>query len=96
MAIWLTRGHASTLLTFFPVFYVGIQIYRAECRNWDYTGTVTVCGTGTFVALSLFVFDNYHGGWSAVYLVGEASLLVLFLQRDVSSRVLNFFGRIFL
>jgi peptidoglycan/LPS O-acetylase OafA/YrhL len=31
--IWLTRGYASTLLTFFPTFYVGIQIYRAESRN---------------------------------------------------------------
>ena len=39
MAIWLTRGYASLLLTFFPTFYVGIQIYRAECpqlgSHWD-------------------------------------------------------------
>ena len=46
------------------------------------------------VALSLFLFDEYYGGWSTVYLVGEAALLALFLRRDVSSRVLNFFGRI--
>ena len=51
-AIWLTRGHASVLLTFFPAFYVGIQIYRAERRNWDRIGTLTACGLATLVALS--------------------------------------------
>ena len=51
-AIWLTRGHASVLLTFFPTFYVGIQIYRAERRNWDSIGTVTACGLVALVALS--------------------------------------------
>lgn len=93
-AIWLTRGYASLLLTFFPAFYVGIQIYRAECRNWDFIGTLTACGMVALVALSLFMFDDYYGGWSAVYLVGEAGLLALFLRRDISSRVLNFFGRV--
>ena len=93
-AIWLTRGHASVLLTFFPAFYVGIQIYRAERRNWDRIGTLTACGLAALVALSLFLFDEYYGGWSAVYLVGEAALIALFLRRDISSRVLNFFGRI--
>ena len=92
--IWLTRGHASVLLTFFPAFYVGIQIYRAERGNWDSIGTLTACGLVALVALSLFMFDDYNGGSSAVYLVGEAALLALFLRRDVSSRVLNFFGRI--
>ena len=82
------------LLTFFPTFYVGIQIYRAERRNWDSIGTLTTCGVVALVALSLFVFDDYFGGWSAAYLVGEAALLALFLRRDVSNRVLNFFGRI--
>jgi peptidoglycan/LPS O-acetylase OafA/YrhL len=93
-AIWLTRGHASVLLTFFPAFYVGIQIYRAECRNWDCISTLTACGTAALAALSLFMFDDYYGVWSMVYLVGEAALLALFLRRDVSSRLLNFFGRI--
>ena len=93
-AVWLTRGYASLLLTFFPTFYVGIQIYRAECRNWDRIGTLTACSTVALVALSLFVFDDQYGGWSVIYLVGESALLTLFLRRDISSRVLNFFGRI--
>src|SRR4029078_1342672 len=93
-AIWLTRGYASVLLTFFPAFYVGIQIYRAERSNWSSTGTVTACGMVALVALSLFMFDGYNGGWSAVYLVVEAALLALLLRWDISSRMLNFFGRI--
>jgi len=92
--IWLTRGYASTLLTFFPTFYVGIQIYRAERGNWDCIGALKACGMVALVALSLFLFDDYYGGWSAVYLVVEAALLAFFLRRDISSRVLNFFGRI--
>jgi peptidoglycan/LPS O-acetylase OafA/YrhL len=93
-AIWFTRGHASVLLTFFPAFYVGIQIYRAERGNWNSTGTITACGMVALVALSLFMFDGYNGEWSAVYLVVEAALLALLLRRDISSRILNFFGRI--
>ena len=46
------------------------------------------------VALSLFLFDDYYGEWSAVYLVVEAALLAFFLRWDISGRVLNFFGRI--
>jgi peptidoglycan/LPS O-acetylase OafA/YrhL len=92
--IWLTRGYASTLLTFFPTFYVGIHIYRAERGNWDCIGTLTACGMVALVALSLFLFDDYSGGWSAVYLIVEAVLLAFFLRRDISSRVLNFLGRI--
>jgi peptidoglycan/LPS O-acetylase OafA/YrhL len=92
--IWLTRGYASTLLTFFPTFYVGIQIYRAEYRNWDRTGILAVCSMVALVALSLFMFDDYYGGWSIIYLAGEAALLAIFLRWDMSSHVLNFFGRI--
>ena len=93
-AIWLTRGYASLLLTFFPTFYVGIQIYRAECRNWDRIGTLTACGMVAAVALSLFFFDSQYGGWSVIYLMVESALLALFLRHDISSRALNFFGRI--
>ncbi len=93
-AIWWTRGYASLLLTFFPTFYVGIQIYRAERNNWDSVGVLTLAGSIALVALSLFLFDQYYPGWSALYLIGEAVVLSLFLRLNVSSRVLNFFGRI--
>ncbi len=92
--IWWTRGYASLLLTFFPTFYVGIQIYSAERRNWDRTGMLLALGTTALVALSLLVFDDIYGGWSATYLIVEAVLLAAFLRQDISSRALNFFGRI--
>ena len=77
-AIWLTRGHASVLLTFFPTFYVGIQIYRAECRNWDSIGTLTAGSMVALVALSLFMFDDYFGGWSGLSILSGRRRCSLF------------------
>jgi peptidoglycan/LPS O-acetylase OafA/YrhL len=92
--IWWTRGYASLLLTFFPTFYVGIQIYRAESRNWDRIRVLRLAGAVGLVALSLLMFEQQLPYWCAVYLIGEAAVLSLFLRSDISNRTLNFFGRI--
>ena len=59
VAIWWTRGYASLLLTFFPTFYVGIQIYRAQRSNWDLAGVLTLAGSVALVAFSLFLLDQH-------------------------------------
>ena len=92
--IWWTRGYASLLLTFFPTFYVGIQIYRAERSHWDRVSVLRLAGSIALVGFSLLMFDQHYPYWSAVYLIGEAVVLSLFLRSDISSRTLNFFGRI--
>jgi peptidoglycan/LPS O-acetylase OafA/YrhL len=92
--IWWTRGYASMLLTFFPTFYVGIQIYRAERSNWDRASVLRLAASTLLVGFSLLLFDQHYPYWSAAYLIGEAAVLSLFLRSDISNRVLNFFGRI--
>jgi peptidoglycan/LPS O-acetylase OafA/YrhL len=92
--IWWTRGYASLLLTFFPTFYIGIQIYRAERSNWDRIGVLRLSGSVALVAFSLLLFDQHYPYWSAAYLIGEAAALSLFLRSDIWNGTLNFFGRI--
>jgi peptidoglycan/LPS O-acetylase OafA/YrhL len=92
--VWWARGYASLLLTFFPTFYVGIQIYRAEQRNWDRIGVLRLSGSVALVAVSLLLFYQYYPFWSAAYLIGEAVALSLFLRWNIWNQTLNFFGRI--
>lgn len=93
-AVWFARGHASLLLTFFPVFYVGIQVRQAESAGWSRSAMLQVAGVILVVAASLLVFDIYYGKWSAAYVIGEAAMLIAFLRIGISSSILGFFGRI--
>jgi peptidoglycan/LPS O-acetylase OafA/YrhL len=93
-AICWTRGYASLLLTFFPTFYVGIQIYRAERSKWDLAGVLTLAGSVALVAFSLFLLDQHFSAWSALYLIGGAAALSVFLRSGLSNEMMNFFGRI--
>lgn len=93
-AIWSTRGHASLLLTYFPAFYVGIQIRQAELAGWGRAAMLRMAIVSAIVAASLFVFDEYYPVWSAVYVMIETVLLIAFLRVDLSHAVLGFFGRI--
>lgn len=92
--IWFARGHASLLLTFFPAFYVGIQIRQAELNGWSRSAVLQVAAVTAVVAASFLFFDEYYANWAAMYVLCEAALLVAFLRIDVSSPILGFFGRI--
>lgn len=94
IAVWAVRGHASLLLTFFPAFYVGIQIRRAETAKWGRSAVLQLVGVTLVVAASLAAFDEYYGIWSAAYVIGEMVMLVVSLRAAVSNSVLSFFGRI--
>jgi peptidoglycan/LPS O-acetylase OafA/YrhL len=93
-AIWFTRGHASLLLTYFPAFYVGIQIRQAELAGWRRSAMLWIAIVSATVAASLFVFDEYYPAWSAAYILIETAALIAFLRVDLSNDVLGFFGRI--
>ena len=94
LAVWLTRGYASLLLTFFPAFYVGIRIRQAESAGWSRAAILSASGVSAIVAASLFVFDDQYGRWSAIYVIVESLALVLVMRAGISNAVLNFFGRI--
>ena len=93
-AIWLTRDMPARCSPSFRRSTSAFQSIAPKAATGIGSAPLRRGGMVALVALSLFMFDDYFGGWSAVYLVGEAALLALFLRRDVSSRVLNFFGRI--
>lgn len=94
IVIWLNRGHASLLLTFFPAFYVGIEIRRADASCWSRSAMLRLIGVTIVVTASLLAFDDYYAQWSAVYVLCEVAMLVMFLRVDVSSAIFGFFGRI--
>lgn len=93
-AIWFTRGHASLLLTFFPAFYIGIQVRRAQVSGWSCYAVLQVTTVTTVVAAGLLIFDEYYANWAAIYVVLETAVLIAFLRVDISSPILGFFGRI--
>lgn len=93
-AIWFARGHASLLLTFFPVFYIGVQVRQAEVSGWSRSVMLQVGAVTAVVVASLLVFDEYYANWAAIYVLCEAAVLIAFLRIDVSNPILGFFGRI--
>jgi peptidoglycan/LPS O-acetylase OafA/YrhL len=94
LAVWLMRGHASLLLTFFPAFYVGIRIRQAESAGWTHLAMISAGCVSLLVAASLLVFDDQYGLWSAAYVICESAGLVVFMRANISNATLNFFGRI--
>jgi peptidoglycan/LPS O-acetylase OafA/YrhL len=94
LAVYEVRGYASLLLTYLPVFFVGIEIRRAEQAAWSIPSLWRLGGVGILVALSLGLFDGFYPIWSATYVFSEAAIFVTALQRGFFSNVLGFFGRI--
>ncbi|MBC8932294.1 hypothetical protein IAI15_38525, partial [Escherichia coli] len=58
--VWFMRGHASLLLTFFPAFYIGIQIKQAEAAGWSRSAMLQVAGVTLAIAASFVVFDEFY------------------------------------
>jgi peptidoglycan/LPS O-acetylase OafA/YrhL len=81
-------------LTYLPVFFVGIEIRRAEQAAWSVPSLCRLGGVGLLVALSLALFDGFYPIWSAIYVFGEAAIFVMALRRGFFNDVVGFFGRI--
>lgn len=92
LVIFLLRGHASLLLSYLPVFYVGIQIRRLQ--QAPFVTRTPLIVTTLAVSASLVLFDPYYGWWSCFYLVAAAIALMFAVEGAFSSSFLNFFGRI--
>jgi peptidoglycan/LPS O-acetylase OafA/YrhL len=94
LVVFEVRGYASQLLTYLPIFFVGIEIRRAEQAAWNVPSLCRLGGVGLLIALSLGLFDGFYPIWSAIYVFGEAAIFVIALRWGFFNYVLGFFGRI--
>ena len=91
-AVWIWRGHGSTTLAYFPVFYVGIEIALAEANNWTRIHVARVIGITVVLAASLYLFLDRLQVASAAYLVTAAILFVIAQRLRFNNRVFVFLG----
>lgn len=92
VSVWTWRGHGSTTLAYFPVFYVGIEIALAEVAGWTRVHIARVVGITLVLAASLYVFLDRLQVPSAVYLITAAILFVVAQRLRFSNRVFVFLG----
>jgi peptidoglycan/LPS O-acetylase OafA/YrhL len=82
------------LLSYLPVFYVGIEIYRAEADGWSTPALVRLSAVTLIVGASMMLFTQYTSEEYALYVIGQAALFVWALRTGWQSVWLSFFGRI--
>ena len=90
LAVW---GHAPAILAFFPVFYIGIFIHRAEQAGWSRKSTVALTLVTGAVAASMPIIVDISPYWSALYVAAGTALFVLCHRRQFGTRALGFVGR---
>jgi len=93
LAFWLMLGRGSVLLSYLPVFYVGVEIYRAEAANWSRAAVIRLAVVTAIVAASMLVFV-FHNVSSALYIVLLAAAFVWVLRNGLHASWLSFCGRI--
>lgn len=92
--VFMLRGQASLLLTFFPVFFVGIQVFLAERSGWEKGELARLFLITAVAGLSVLFYDHIYGAWSLWYVLGGTFVMVWLLKNRVSNKSLAFFGKI--
>ncbi|CAO3418615.1 acyltransferase family protein [Azospirillum doebereinerae] len=90
---WGLRGHGSALIVFFPAFYVGVAVHRAERAGWTGRALAPVLGVVAALTASLTLFADPHFAGAGLLLLLDTALFVGALRLGVSSRALEFLGR---
>lgn len=88
-------GRGSVLLTHIPVFYIGIEIYRAERDNWSRISLLRLAAVTVVVAAPMGIFVGEH--WpiaNIAYVLLWPVVFIAALRTGWHLRILNFFGRI--
>ncbi|WFP50645.1 acyltransferase [Methylomonas sp. EFPC3] len=93
-AMFLLRGQASQLLTYFPVFFVGIQVFLAEKSDWADGSLLSLALIALLAGLNVALFDGIYPLWSMAYILGGAAAMAGLLQSGFSMALLAFFGKV--
>ncbi|MBP2227117.1 peptidoglycan/LPS O-acetylase OafA/YrhL [Azospirillum agricola] len=90
---WGLRGHGSALIVFFPAFYVGVAIHRAERAGWTGRSMALVAGVIAALTASLTLFADPHFAGSGLLLILDTALFIGALRLGLRGRFLEFLGR---
>ena len=92
--VLMTTGKSSALLTFLPVFYVGVEIYRAEQDDWKTRALLRLFAVTAIVAVSMLWSAPVGVVDKALYIIFDAVLFVVFLRFAWHFEFFSFYGRI--
>jgi peptidoglycan/LPS O-acetylase OafA/YrhL len=91
---WIATGRGSTLLTYLPVFYIGIEIYCAEKDGWTRASCTRVALLVLLIAGSFDLFVSEQPVANIVFTLLDATVFIAVLTRGWELGMLSFFGRI--
>jgi peptidoglycan/LPS O-acetylase OafA/YrhL len=95
VGFWSIYGRGSVLLTYLPVFYIGIEIFRAEHDNWSRSSLARLAVIMLVIAGSMIPFTSEH--WpiaDALYILSLPLVFITVLRAGWNWAWLSFFGRI--
>ncbi len=92
---WSLRGHGSALIVFFPAFYVGVAIHRAERAGWAGRTLAAALAVGAVAAqtVNLSLFADAHFAGAGLLLLLDTALFVGALRLAARNPLLEFLGR---
>ncbi len=90
---WWLRGHGSAMIVFFPAFYVGVAIHRAERVGWAGQPLAMAVGVMAAMTASLTLFADRHFAGAGLLLVLDTLLFVGALRLGMRGTILEFLGR---
>jgi peptidoglycan/LPS O-acetylase OafA/YrhL len=82
------------LLSYLPVFYIGIEIFRWEEEKWAASAACRLALVTAVVAISLFMFASYENVSAGIYTMTAAALFVWAFRTEWAVGWLRFLGRI--
>ncbi len=92
--LYFTYGRGSNLLGFFPVFFIGVAMYRLESKgwkikeSWDLIAVTFLTSTG----ILLFQIENHIS--NAIFCILWAAIGILVMKLKWQSVLLNKLGKI--
>ncbi|HTI85135.1 MAG TPA: acyltransferase [Alphaproteobacteria bacterium] len=93
-AFFLVTQRGSVLLSFLPVFYIGVEILRWEEEGEAAPATRRLTLVAAAVATSTFLFVAYENVAASVYAIAGAAVFVWALRAEWDVAWLRFLGRI--
>jgi peptidoglycan/LPS O-acetylase OafA/YrhL len=86
LVAFAARGHGNMLLSFFPAFYVGAYIHRAQQQGWRSPAVAALAVVTLASATGMLLTLPDLPAWSAACLVLAVVAVALFLRAQLGNR----------
>ncbi|HIJ37724.1 MAG TPA: acyltransferase [Rhodospirillaceae bacterium] len=89
---WFFRGHGSLTLSYFPVFYLGIEIALAEESGWARLALLRLALVTLLSGGSLYLCLDQQKLAATLYLAGSTIFFAIILKHRIGSNFFVYFG----